>query len=266
MSAFTHHLSYDFKTGIRDRSKLLMFYLFPLVFFFVVGAFMTQINPDFKQIMLPGMLMFAYMSSALLSLPNGLVQARESGVFRSFRINGVPSASIMATPVISALVHMAVVTVLISLVGTRLYGGAAPSSVPGFAAAALLSFLAYASLGVLIGVAAGNANVAILVSQLLYIPSILLGGIMVPSSVMPGAFRKVGMIFPAAHAMRAFDGLAYAGPLEASHLVVLGVSIVLSFGLAALAFEWDSRAAQPGRRAWAALVVILPYLASVVLG
>ena len=95
MKAFLHHLAYDFKTGVRDRSKLLMFYLFPLAFFFLVSGFMTQINPFFKDTMLPAMIMFAVMSAALLSLPGSLVQARESGVFRSYRINGVPQGSIL---------------------------------------------------------------------------------------------------------------------------------------------------------------------------
>jgi ABC-2 type transport system permease protein len=266
MNAFVHHLSYDFKTGIRDRSKLLMFYLFPFVFFFVVGGFMTQINPGFKQTMIPGMILFAFMSSVLLSLPSGLVQARESGVFRSYRINGVPSGSIMATPVIGACVHMAVVAVVISMAGARLYGGAAPSNVAGFVAAALLSFITYAGLGVLIGVAAGNANVSILVSQLLYIPSILLGGIMVPAGVMPPAFQRIGLLLPASHAMRVFTGLAYGGPAPWGSLAVLGASVVLSFVLAAWLFEWDSRAAQPSRKAYAAILVVLPYAVSALIG
>jgi ABC-2 type transport system permease protein len=52
MNAFAHHLSYDFKTDIRDKSKLLMFYLFPLVFFFIAGGLMASINPGIKQTLL----------------------------------------------------------------------------------------------------------------------------------------------------------------------------------------------------------------------
>ena len=32
MNAFGHHLTYEFRTGLRDRSMLLMNYLFPLFF------------------------------------------------------------------------------------------------------------------------------------------------------------------------------------------------------------------------------------------
>ena len=45
MNAFFHHFAYEFKTDIRDRSRLLMLYLFPLVFFALIGSLMTPLNP-----------------------------------------------------------------------------------------------------------------------------------------------------------------------------------------------------------------------------
>jgi hypothetical protein len=95
-----------------------------------------------------------------------------------------------------------VVTLLISLAGPRLFGSIAPASPIGFAAAALLAYLAYAGIGVLIGVAAGNATVPILVGQLIYIPSIILGGLMVPASILPPALARLSKLLPASHAMR----------------------------------------------------------------
>jgi ABC-2 type transport system permease protein len=130
-----------------------------------------------------------------------------------------------------------------------------------------LSFLTFAGVGVLIGVASSTTNLCILVSQLLYIPSILLGGIMVPSSAMPAVFRKIGLLLPASHVMRLFDSLAYGrGPLPAGSLAVLGASIGLSFLLAGRLFQWDARSAQPARQAWMALLAAVPYLAAALLG
>jgi len=273
MNAFTHHLTYDFRTGIRDRSKLLMLYLFPLVFFALVGGLMKSVNPGFDAIMLPSMVLFAFMCSTLLILPAQLVNARETGVFRSFRINGVPSASILAIPVLSTAVHMIVVALIICIGGARLYGGTAPSSVLGFMAAGVLVYAAFAGVGTLIGVASGNNTVSMLVAQVLYIPSIILGGITVPSAVLPEGLRRVALLLPATHGMRVFGGMAMpssagaAGPLPAPWLSigVLAVSAVLNFGLSGLLFEWDARSAAPSRKAWLALLAILPFAASVAL-
>ena len=267
MTAFIHHLAYDFKTGIRDRSKLLMFYLFPIVFFALMGGLMSSINPGFKQTMIPGMVLFAFMCSALLNLPGLLVNARETGVFRSYRINGVPSVSIVTIPVISTAVHMAVVAVIITLAGMRFYGGVAPSHALGFAVASLLSYAMYAGIGVLIGVAAGSSTVSILVAQLIYIPSIILGGLMVPAAILPAGLQRVSLLLPATHSMKVLVGLGMPGSAGTPWLsiAVVAASIILSFGLSALLFEWDSRASAPSRKAWAALLAIVPFVAAAVM-
>jgi len=267
MTAFAYHLAYDFKTGIRNTSKLFMFSLFPLVFFVLVGGLMTATNPFFKDLMLPAMVIFAIMCATLLSLPSALVNAREAGVFRSYRINGVPAASILSIPVITISVHMVVVSVLMSVAGAMLYGGVAPASLMGFILAGLLSYAAYAGIGVLIGVAARNTTVTTLAAQLIYIPSIILGGLTVPLSILPVGLQKIALLLPATHAMKVF---AMAMPGSAAvpwaSIAVLASSTVLSFVLAALLFEWDSRSSVPSRKAWWALLGLLPYACALMLG
>jgi ABC-2 type transport system permease protein len=268
MNAFTHHLAYDFKTGIRDKSKLFMFYLFPIVFFALVGGLMVSTNPFFKQSMLPGMIVFAVMCSTLLSLPAFLVEAREAGVFRSYRINGVPAASILSIPVITISVHMVVVALIMSVAGAGLYGGVAPARLGGFILAGLLAYAAYAGIGVLIGVAARNTTVTTLVAQLIYIPSIILGGLMVPLSILPAGLQKAALLLPATHAMKVFMALGMPGSAAMPwiSLVALASGTVITFVLAALLFEWDSRASVPSRKAWLALLGLLPYACAALLG
>jgi ABC-2 type transport system permease protein len=268
MSAFIHHLAYDFRTGIRDRSKLLMFYLFPLVFFALMGALMSSVNPGFLQVIVPGMVLFAFMCSTLLNLPSALVTAREAGVFRSYRINGVPASSILGIPVISTAVHMAIIAVIVSVAGGSVFGGTLPQSIPGFIAAAVLTFAAFSGIGVLIGVVAGNPTATILVSQLIYIPSIVLGGIMVPTSVLPPVLQRLSLLLPATHAMRVFAGLAMPGGAGIPWLSigVLCAGTAMCLAMAALLFEWDTRAAAPSRRSWLAVLAVLPYAAAALAG
>lgn len=269
MKAFLHHLSYDFKTGFRDKSKLLMYYLFPLAFFAVIGGLMSGINPGFKTTMIPALILFAVMSSALLNIPNLLVGAREAGVFRSFRINGVPSGSILSVPAISTAFHMAVVAVIIIVAGQALFGGVPPTHAVGFVAAAILAYLAFSGVGALIGVAAGNSTASLLLAQLIYIPCIMLGGLMVPASMLPAGFRRGALLLPATHAMNVFVGLGYGTSGAAVpwvSIAVLTVSAIVSYGLAAVLFQWDSRAAQPSRKAWAAVLGLAPFVAAVLIG
>ena len=101
MTAFARHFSFEFRTGVRNRTLLLMNYLFPLGFYLMMGFVMPQINPLFLESMLPAMVTFAILAATLLGLPDPLVSAREAGIFRSYKINGVPSGSIVTIPALT---------------------------------------------------------------------------------------------------------------------------------------------------------------------
>jgi len=52
MNAFLNHFSFEFRTGIRNKTLLLMNYLFPLGFYTMMGLLMTGINPAFRETMI----------------------------------------------------------------------------------------------------------------------------------------------------------------------------------------------------------------------
>ncbi|GAI14784.1 unnamed protein product, partial [marine sediment metagenome] len=45
MRAFINHFSFEFRTGIRNKSLLLLNYLFPLAFYAMMGLLMAELNP-----------------------------------------------------------------------------------------------------------------------------------------------------------------------------------------------------------------------------
>ena len=95
MNAFINHFAFEFRTGIRNKTLLLMNYLFPLGFYLMMGFIMVEINPLFQEDIIPAMVVFAILAATLLGIPDPLVNARENGIFRSYKINGVPSLSIL---------------------------------------------------------------------------------------------------------------------------------------------------------------------------
>lgn len=265
MTAFVSHLTYDFRTGLRDRSLMLMNYLFPLAFYILVGLLMTGINPLFRDTLIPAMIVNAIMAGALLGLPNPIVSARELGIFRSFKINGVPALSIVSIPVISTLLHTALISAIIVVTAGPLFGARMPVQWGYFILVSLLTVFAIAGLGMLIGVVASNSRTTVLLAQLVYIPSMILGGLMLPTSMIPKQLLPVSMALPSTHAMNAWRGLSLG--LEASFdptisLLVLLTGGLISFGLAVYLFDWDSR--NPSRkRSWPlAFLALLPYVLS----
>ena len=180
MSAFAIHLAYEFRTGVRNWSLLLMTYLLPLGFFLMMAVIMPDLNPFFLPVMVPAMVVFAILAATLLGLPDPLVQAREAGIFRSYKINGIPVASILLIPALTTALHLAIVVAIITVVGGAAFGAPLPQSWTGFLLTFAATTLACGGLSVLIGVASSSSRVQLLWSQMIFLPCMLLGGMMIP--------------------------------------------------------------------------------------
>jgi ABC-2 type transport system permease protein len=266
MTAFSVHFAFEFKAGLRNATAMLMNYLFPLGFYILMGLVFTQINPTFRDTMVPAMLIFAAMSSNLLGLPDPLVTAREAGIYRSFKINGVPAPSILATPTLSAMIHTLIVAGIIAFTAPLLFGAAAPTDWVMLALLALLTSFTFGAIGALIGVVSANSRATVLWSQLIFLPSMLLGGLMVPISSLPESVRPFAALLPATYAMQAFSGLAFDQPTvfdPVRSAIILGSSGVLAFGLAIFLFNWDSRNAARRGHPLLALLAAVPYVVGV---
>jgi ABC-2 type transport system permease protein len=237
MRAFMHHLAYELASGFRDRARLLMLYLFPLAFAALMGGLMGKLNPLFIERMIPSLSVFSMMCGAFLSLPARVVEERNSGIYRSFKVNSVPRAAVVFVPALALLIHEAIVTLLIGALSALAFKAPLPADPLAFAAAWLLSFGAISGLGWAIGTVAGTETAAILLAQVLFIPSIMLGGLMMPDSVLPASMKVIARAFPATYAMEAFA--VGDGSLRA--LAILGGLCAAGFAIALSGFRWERR-------------------------
>ena len=268
MNAFLHHFAYEFRTGIRNKQLLLMNYLFPLGFYLMMGFIMAEINPPFREVIIPAMVVFSILAATLLGIPDPLVNARENGIFRSYKINGVPSISILAIPALTTMLHLVIVSVIITASAPFLFRTPLPVNWLNFIIVFLVMAFTCTGLSVLIGVVSPSSRMTVLWSQLVFVPSMLLGGMMVPYSMLPGAAGKFAQLLPATHAMNALNGLAMGKAASFSpwgSVTVLLVSAVLAFGLAIFLFSWDSRNTTRRGHPLLALTFLLPYVLGIFL-
>jgi len=263
MNAFFHHFMYDFRTGLRDKSLLLMNYLFPLGFYIMMGLLMTGLNPTFAPTMIPAMILVAMMACTLLGLPNPVVESREAGIFRSFKINGVPALSIVTIPILSSLVHIILVSIIITFTAGPLFKAGLPVNWGYFVLILFLSAFTFASLGMLIGVVSPNSRAIVLFSQSIFLPSMILGGLMVPSSLLSPALYRISLLLPTSYAMNAWRALAFSmaptfDPRWA--LLILLSSGMIAFALAIYLFNWDSKNRQRGHNPMLGLFTLIPFV------
>lgn len=263
MKAFASHFGYELSLGVRNRTLLIMNYLMPLGFFALMGVMMADINPDYGLQMVPAMVVFAALTSTIMGLPGPMVEAKEGEILRSYRINGVPVGSLLAIPAISTALHITLAAAIVTATAPLFFDAPLPTEWPAFFLVFFVFLFAVSGVGTLIGVIAANSRVTVLWQQLAYLPSMMLGGLMMPGDILPEVLVRVGHLLPASWAMQSFLGLAYGR--ETLYEPLWGVGVLLVGGIAAYAlaawlFAWDSK--NSGRRGHPALALLalLPYL------
>ena len=268
MNAFATHFAFEFKSTLRNPTQLLMNYLFPLAFYAMMGLVMIQINPGFKDIIIPSLVIFAIMVGTVLGLSAPLVESRDAGIYRSFKINGVPALSILAIPTLSTVFHTLIASAVIAVTGGPFFGGATPANWGAFAIITLATAFCLGALGALIGVVATGSRSTVLLAQGIFLPSMLLGGLMMPLSVLPESVRFVSGLLPTTYAMQAMDGLAYARDTVFDPALSLGILVLsglVSTLLALYLFNWDSRNSSRRGHPLMGLIAILPFIAGIIL-
>ena len=266
MTAFYTHVNFEFRSGVRNKSLLLLNYLFPLGFYFLASAMLTSLNPAFTQNLIPAMVFFTILTSTLLGLPEPIVSARESGIYRSYKIHGIPKLSILFIPVLTTILHTTIVSIFITISAPILFKAELPANGLSFILGYLMMAFACSGLGLLIGVVAPNSRSTILLGQAVFLPSMMIGGLMFPAQLLPATLGKLALLLPSNHALNIVNGWVADGVLTFNadgSVAVLLVGGVLAFGLALYLFSWDSQNRSTRSRA-IALLALLPYVAAVI--
>jgi ABC-2 type transport system permease protein len=268
MRAFKNHFNFEFKTGIRDKNLLLLNYLFPLGLYIMLGFLMKNINPGFIEIIIPSMIVISILISTVLGLPDPLVKARDAGIFRSYKINGVPATSIVFIPPLTIIIHMIIVAIIIVPTSFLLFKAPMPQNWYSFLLIFLLAVFIHSGLGVLIGVASSSSRSTILWSQLIFLPSMIIGGFFIPQNLLPDVLRKIGLLFPSTHAVNLFKYYSYNQSLDYNpvlSLITLIAAGILAFGLAIFLFNWDNKNKTRRGHPALAFISVIPIIVSAAL-
>lgn len=247
MKTFLKHLVIDYKVGLRDRTLLLMSYLFPLTFFLFMGFVMTEMEPEYKDIMYPSMLLFSLLTSTVIIVPNVVANNRETGIYRSFKIYGVRRVSIIFLSMISNLINFLIVSLIITILSGLYFKVSMPNGLKEWlylVFVMILAWLVFITLAILIGNVVKNSKHVILYSQLIYLPSILLGGIMMDVKQLPQSIRNISYIMPSSHAMGLINnwtyhrGEVFNSSISTIILLILGLSLL---GMNFITFKYDNQ-------------------------
>ena len=197
MNGFLYSLVLQWKLDIRSKSLLITFYIVPLLFFLIMGGIFTSVSPGMGTTLIQSMIVMSVSMGAFLGLPPSLVEIYGSDIKKIYNANGVPIYLGLLTMVLSAFVHLMMTSIVILLLAPILFKASLPTQLPIFLLSLTIYIVVSLSIGSILGLTLKNQAKLTMLAQLVFLPSIMLSGIMFPISLLPDFLQVIGHVFPA---------------------------------------------------------------------
>ena len=224
MGAFLYGVFLQWKLDMRSKTLLITCYIVPLLFFAVMGGIFTSVMPQAKDTLIQSMTVFGVTMGALIGLPPSLVEIYSTDIKKVYKANGVPLHLGLVLTNISAYIHLFIMSVVLYFAAPLAFNAEIPDN-PGRYFISLAVFIAVSlSIASIIGLAVKDQAKTSMVSIIIFLPSILLSGIMFPIDLLPKAFQTAGKIFPASWGYRIMADHIF----QLKNLVPLTVLFVLA--------------------------------------
>ena len=197
MNCFLYSLVLQWKLNIRSKSLLVTFYIVPLIFFLIMGGIFTSVMPEMGSTLIQSMIVMSVSMGAFLGLPPSLVEIYGSDIKKIYNANGVPIYLGLVTILLSAFVHLMMTCIVILLLAPILFKASLPTQLPIFLLSLTIYIIVSLSIGCILGLTLKNQAKLTMLAQLVFLPSIMLSGIMFPISLLPDFLQVIGHVFPA---------------------------------------------------------------------
>lgn len=237
MNAFIYGAFLQWRLDIRSKSLLITCYLVPLLFFAVMGGIFTSINPESKTTLIQSMSVMGVSMGALVGLPPSLVEIYGSDIKKVYKANGVPLYLGAASIFLSAFVHLLILCGIIYIVAPIAFDAAVPKNFPLYLVSLALFIAVTLSIGTALGLLVKNQAKLTMLSQIAFLPSIMLSGIMFPVEMLPKAFQYIGKLFPATWGFQSMCSLELGDSLLPMLVIFSVCSVVILWRLKLLKTE-----------------------------
>ena len=228
MKAFLYGVGLQFKMDIRSKTMLITCYLVPLVFFFFMSGIFTSVDPSAVNTLIPSMSVFVITMSALIGLPPSLGGVCSGEIKKVYKANGVPLSLGVVTQFISSFIHTLFVCLIVFAVAPFVFKAELPANLPLYFCSLVVLLCVTLAIGCIIGLLIKTQAKQTMVAIIIFLPSVMLSGIMFPATMLPDFMQYLSYIFPATigfQAMTAFE--VWHLPTLVAVFVVLCIAVTL---------------------------------------
>jgi ABC-2 type transport system permease protein len=240
------HFLLCLELSFRSKQALVYGYLVPLLFLLAFGSVFRAETPLLLGQM-GQLLTITILGGACFGMPTALVNERERGIWRRYRLLPVSTGSLVGSVLAARVLIVSSAAALQICVAHLGYGTPLPAHPVQTALAILVVTSSFLGLGLVVAAFANDVPSVQAMGQCLFLPMIMIGGVGIPLLALPTWAQEFSGFMPGRYAVYVLQR-GYGDPrgLRGAGFSVLALCVI--GGAAALAgarlFRWDS-----GRRA-----------------
>ena len=185
MNSFFYSVALQWRLDIRSKSLLVTCYIVPLIFFLLMGGIFTSVMPEMGNTLIQSMIVMSVSMGAFIGFPPLLIETYGSDIKKIYKANGAPIYLGLVTMYLSAFVHLMISCLVIVLLAPILFKAILPTRLPFFFLGLSLFIIVSLSVGSILGLIAKTPAKLTMIAQLVFLPSIMLSGIMFPIHLLP---------------------------------------------------------------------------------
>ena len=233
---------------LRNPRALVFTFAFPLILIVLFSALNGNADVDaygekirFAQFYTPAIAIFSLVTACYTSLILGIATARDQGLLKRVRATPLPMGIYLGSWVTGAMLTGIGAVVLLFCVSVPAFGvEITASTLPAAALTLVLGSACLASLGVAVASLVKDAEQAMPVAQLTFLPVSFISGIWFPLDGAPDWLAGVAHFFPLSHIVTAFGSCFTPGrSFHAGDLVPIVIWTVAGLAVAVRRFRFE---------------------------
>lgn len=229
MKAMLYEIFLHMKLNVRSKELLVHYYIVPFIFYVLMSSVFTSIMPDAHLTLIQSMTVFSVTMGGVMGSPYPLIEFYGSEVKKAYHVGGIPLWTLAAGNFLSSLVHLLAMGLIIFFTAPIFFDAAIPANLIEYFLILLLVIIVSLCVGMVFGLYVKSSSKVGMATQLIFMPSMIMSGIMFPVTMLPDSLQTIGKILPATWGFEAMCAADLQFENYYPLLIMMVITLVLSF-------------------------------------
>lgn len=236
----------EFRLLMREPATVFFGLAFPLLLLLIFGSiFGNKPEPRFGglgqlDMSVQGYLVMVIGTACLMGIPITVAAYRELGILKRLKATPLHPAAIIVSQIAVNAIVAAAGSVLLLLAGWLLYDLRLPDAISGLIGAWVVSYLAFATFGFILGGIVPNARAAQAAGSVIFFPQLFLSGSAgIPRQLFPDTLRTLTEFLPMTQAVELIESVWRGFGWDVVALVTMAAIGIISTAISIWTFRWE---------------------------